>query len=310
MPFIVTQQPKPTVRITAPQKQIAEAGEQFTLNAPQGFAGYIWANQTQQLGTYDSLVIDTAGTYYLAVVDQYGCSATDSIVIVQSLPIPDVALGLEDLHGFPGDKVTLHLKMLSSHRLDSSGATEYRAYLRFNKSLLAPVDNFASTYNTRERMIEITGTRNDSIGVLGRPIDFMVELGDSDVTMITLDSLIWTNGKPVRTTLSNGSFHLDGICPAGGNRLFSSDGYFGIKAMAPNPTGGDLGLDYQLLEHGRASMKVIDAIGRIAYTVFDQEVTPGAYHSSLDLHHLPAGVYTLVLQSATQREVRKIEVYR
>src|ERR1051326_1730911 len=121
--------------------------------------------------------------------------------------------------------------MRASHRLDSSGATEYRAYLRFNKSLLAPVDNFASTYVKRERIIEITGTRNDSIGVLGRPIEFMVALGDTDLSAITLDSLIWTNGKPVRTTLSNGSFHLDGICPAGGNRLFSSVGYFGIKEI-------------------------------------------------------------------------------
>jgi gliding motility-associated-like protein len=72
------------------------------LDAGDGFVSYLWQdNSSGQLQ-----VIETAGTYSVTAIDQYGCTVSDAIEIVQ-YPYPVVSLG-DDKEICTGDTVVLN----------------------------------------------------------------------------------------------------------------------------------------------------------------------------------------------------------
>ncbi|MDP4199817.1 MAG: T9SS type A sorting domain-containing protein [Bacteroidota bacterium] len=309
--FNITVAAKPTVDISASATQLPDNGDSIILRVPSIFSKYLWMSGTRQVGTADSLVVDSAGTYLVFVEDVAGCQAVDSIEIIPAAARPDVLLALPDLDAAPGDHIMIPLDILSSHHLDSSKATSYYCRLRFNRSLLEPDDAWPSVDNGRYRTITIAGHRADTL-VVGNllQLGFRVALGDTDQDSIMLDSVVWTNGRPVTTSLRSGLFQLLGVCTEGGKRLFSANGYFGISSIAPNPTSGNLSIKYHLIESGKTSFRIVDMLGRVVRTVLDAEQNAGAYDVQLDLSSLPCGIYTTILQSPTQRECRRMEVYR
>ncbi len=311
VPISIVALSQPVVKIMADSVQLAKAGDSVTLHVAAMFNKYYWSAGTDSLGSSDSLIVGTAGTYRVLVADTNGCEAIDSITITIAQAMPDVMLGLPDLAAAPGDHVVVPINIIASYRLDSSGATQFTCTLRFNRSLLEPDDAWPSVDAGRDRIITISGNRSDALtsGALIQ-VGFTVALGDTEETVLHLDSLVWTNGKPVTTSLSNGTFKLLGICTQGGKRLFSADGYFGITSMAPNPAGGSLSIDYRLIEPGITTLRIVDMLGRNVLTVLAGESEPGLYHATIDVSSLQSGIYTIILQSPTQREFRKLEVYR
>lgn len=73
----------------------------------------------------------------------------------------------------------------------------------------------------------------------------------------------------------------------------------------PNPSSGQFTLEVDALPVGVCSLRVYDLAGRACF----QQVlngNGGFHRSQLDLHGMPAGVYTLELQSEGARQVRKL----
>jgi gliding motility-associated-like protein len=86
-------------------------GDYVFLNGPGGYQNYLW----QDGSDFTSLLADTAGTYWLEVTDENGCSARDSMqLLVNEIPsrllendtviCPETAL---TLHALPGYKTYL-----------------------------------------------------------------------------------------------------------------------------------------------------------------------------------------------------------
>lgn len=76
----------------------------------------------------------------------------------------------------------------------------------------------------------------------------------------------------------------------------------------PNPTAGDVMLDFRMKNPGRASLQIFDALGKLAHSQALQ-ATETQVKQPLDLGHLPAGAYFIKLQTAdgvlTGRVVRE-----
>jgi hypothetical protein len=53
------------------------AGDTLILDAGAGFLTYLWSDSS----TGQTFTVDTLGTYWVEVVDSFGCSATDTIVV-------------------------------------------------------------------------------------------------------------------------------------------------------------------------------------------------------------------------------------
>ncbi|MEP7235653.1 MAG: hypothetical protein ABI778_10185, partial [Ignavibacteriota bacterium] len=183
--------------------------------------------------------------------------------------------------------------------------------IRFNRSLLAPVDQTVNSFSSgRERTVTLSGTRANTLstGTLIQA-EFIAALGDTTATILYFDSLSWTNGKPVATTLTNGLFHLLVDCPQGGNRLFSQDGRILLSSVHPNPAHGLTTIDYQLLEEGETQLILNDMLGRTCLTIVHDYQEPGVYHVAFDASQLMNGMYNCVLQTPSQVRMSKMEVY-
>lgn len=75
----------------------------------------------------------------------------------------------------------------------------------------------------------------------------------------------------------------------------------------PNPNSGQFTLEVDVLPAGASSLRVFDLAGRASF----QQVlngNGGFHRSQLDLRGMPAGIYTLELQSEGVRQVRKLVI--
>ncbi len=60
------------------------SGESATISVPNTFASYLWSNGTSA----NSISVTQEGTYAVTVTDNFGCSSTDSITIIEN-PLPN-----------------------------------------------------------------------------------------------------------------------------------------------------------------------------------------------------------------------------
>ncbi len=77
------------------------AGDYTFLEGPAGYSGYLW----QDGSTFQSILADTEGIYWLEVTDEHGCAARDSVQVIVSI-IPDDLLGADTVI-CPDETITL-----------------------------------------------------------------------------------------------------------------------------------------------------------------------------------------------------------
>ena len=87
-----------------------------------------------------------------------------------------------------------------------------------------------------------------------------------------------------------------------------------LLQVSPNPVTSQADLHYHVRAPGQVSLTLYDIAGRRVATILDEFRTSGNYRQSWDRrvngHRLPAGVYYLVLNSATQRDEQKLIIVK
>ncbi len=296
--------PKPV--ITPWVVSLPDSGGVDSLFVGGGYTSYGWS--TGKAG--DTLVILDSGYYSVAVTDSNGCSGTATIHIVRDLATPVVDIATDTITANPCDTVTFPVKIIYSRNLPPSGATNWTTTISFNRTLLVPVDNsIPSVTNGRIRTLTLTGVRPDllEIGVL-RAVPFIVCLGDTTETVVSVETFDFSNGKKAIISKYNGLLKIN-VCTAGGNRLFSDDGRLLLSQNHPNPAYSITTIDLDLLEEGRSRLFIADMLGRTIKTIYSDERKAGHYSFEVDLRDLPEGKYIYVLHtpSAIRSRIMNIE---
>ncbi len=235
------------------------------------------------------------------------------------------------LSGDPGERVAIPVVLEEATALADVGATTVRVWIRFNKTMMLPVDADAGTGAPRVNVAnvssgsiisnEIDGDdrvvglefQNDPLpaapGTLGF-LDVVVLLGDELTTGITFDSIRWIDGE-VATDSRDGEFMLTGYCDVGNNRLIRLEGAFGIKSVTPNPVGTRAEVIFETVENGPTRVEMFDITGRKVATLVDVSDLPVEAHLvELSTGGLATGAYTIVLTTPTQRSVRHVLIRR
>lgn len=232
------------------------------------------------------------------------------------------------LSGDPGERVAIPVVLEEATALADVGATTVRVWIRFNKTMMLPVDADAGTGAPRVNVSsgsiisnEIDGNdrvvglefRNDPLpaapGTLGF-LDVVVLLGDELTTGITFDSIRWVDGE-VATDSRDGEFTLTGYCDVGNDRLIRIEGAFGIKSVTPNPVGTRAEVIFETVENGPTRVEMFDMTGRKVATLVDVSDLPVQAHLvELPTGELATGAYTIVLTTPTQRSVRHVLIRR
>lgn len=88
----------------------------------------------------------------------------------------------------------------------------------------------------------------------------------------------------------------------------SSLGY--AVSSYPNPTGGQVRIDYFLPIAGDITVMLVDGMGRQVATLVEGRANDGAHSITFDTSRLAPGVYAYVLQSGTTRIVGRMTIVR
>jgi gliding motility-associated-like protein len=82
---------------------------ELVLNAGSGYSGYIWSN-----GSGDSTItVDTTGTYWVQVMNQYGCTASDTIEVIIEEYVEMVTQMIDSILVCEGQEVTILVEVLN-----------------------------------------------------------------------------------------------------------------------------------------------------------------------------------------------------
>ncbi len=287
-------------------------GDSVGLRLGASYASYHWSTGD----TVPQVMISKSGTYWVEVVDTNGCRGVSSGLVVTVRPVTpppdtaDVHLWIGDHVATPGERVILPIHITQS-KLATSGATRVAGTLRFNRTLLSPIERTSVGWVTggeREVPFDVDLAEAVAGGDLVQ-LPFIATLGNSESTWVTIADVKFTGGV-VRVTADSGSFRIEGLCRDGGTRLVEADGSFGIKTVRPNPGSDAIDIEYELVEDGTTRIVLYDPLGRLSVPIVAGSMSRGRYSAHVDVRTIPQGSYTIVLISPAQRSSVAVQIVR
>lgn len=218
-----------------------------------------------------------------------------------------------DDSAYAGEHRTMKL-MVGGVKFNSSNnlIAEYKAKVRFQKSILSPVDeSLFFGFTADSTILEVEGTINANSDVLAN-IEFVAGLGSVPSTTLDILDFKWLDdtGIPIEydTETESGTFKLLGICPEGGPRLINPDGIVSVDAK-PNPSSGVMTIDMNLIENGRTTLEMYNISGKSVKNLFDKVINKyGSYSVTFETNDLNTGEYVLILKTSTTIHSKKIYI--
>lgn len=230
-------------------------------------------------------------------------------------------LGVGELWAAPGEIVEIPIAVADSRELAFSSATAITGSLRYNRTLLFPIESIPAGAIVRnrvdgdDRVLDLLFPLSSPLaangrGVLGK-IRFEAVLGNDTTTALRLEGT-GSVGGPLQIATTAGRFHLTGICLQGGARLFDDSGApLKITSIHPDPARDRVTVEFDAIEQGPTSLLLIDALGReVRSAMRNQEILPGHHEAPIDLEGLATGSYTLLLRTPTKTLTSGLRIMR
>ncbi|HVK39604.1 MAG TPA: choice-of-anchor D domain-containing protein [Candidatus Kapabacteria bacterium] len=206
-----------------------------------------------------------------------------------------------------GDTVEIPIVLDAATNLAASGATGFATTLRFNGTLLEPIDDTPrGAMAGFDRIIPLTLTLPAGADGVLATLRFRVGLGNDTVTALLLEGTQALDG-PVTMSVEVGRFTLTGICLDGGPRLINPMGTIALK-LSSNPARARAEATVATVELGRTTLTLTDVTGRSIRTFVDGEMQPGEHVIPLDLRDVGSGMYLLQLRTETEQRTILMEV--
>ena len=138
-------------------------------------------------------------------------------------------------------------------------------------------------------------------------IPFTAMLGDSECTILAVDSLIWDGMYYPMNVKCQICMNL---CKEGGNRLVLSTQKASLSQNNPNPVNTYTKINYEIIEKSNSQLYLIDVFGNRIETIRDGIIDDGSYEVTIDASDLAQGVYFYILQTPTRTFIKKMNVVR
>jgi hypothetical protein len=219
-------------------------------------------------------------------------------------------VSIKDDSGYAGDhkNIPILLEKVPASSVQSE-ATNFSARIAYDRSVLYPSSGIIQ-HGARFDTVNITGAigASETLAVL----PFVAMLGESTTSPMNIVDFTWLDGSgnpaDFDVETQSGTFHMLGICPAGGQRLYDPDGQISIAHVKPNPANGIIHIDIQTTETGRTQLSLMNILGQKISSISDGELKPGSHSFDFNTKDLSAGSYFLLLQTPTVRRLERVEV--
>jgi hypothetical protein len=228
--------------------------------------------------------------------ESWGIDNISISTILAPVVIPAATIEAGVVSGAPGDIVEVPIRLRNARALERSGATSFSGILRFDASLLLPVDRMQlGTVSNGVRSIPLTLPTTTGPDSILTTIRFHAALGSALSTSLSLEGFSSTGGSVLLDTIA-GRFALRDYCSAGGPRLVAM-GSGGLIKVSPNPAPASLDVEFTLVEDGAVNISLYDPLGIHVSTLFDGIAPHGDHRQIHDAASLPAGDYLILLRT-------------
>ena len=147
-------------------------------------------------------------------------------------------------------------------------------------------------------------------GQLSQPGGGSLDMGQALVK--AHDGSLIMAGKTRRTSADDFNVWLIKIGRETGisENLFSMPDNFGLLRAFPNPFNLSTTITFDMVEPGRANLRLYDLLGREIMTIDNRYRPAGEHHLVFDAVSLPSGIYFFELQAGDRRSWKKITLIK
>ena len=219
--------------------------------------------------------------------------------------VTNITLTAPAVHGAPGDTILIPIAL----NVSPLSHLPFSVDIALNQTIFSVVDrSLPERISGDDRIVTITATADSSVTIYY--LKCVIGLGDSLDVSLGLENGLWSSACPSTLSESSGSFHLDNVCPAGGDRLFDPFGTFTLKQSVPNPANGSTSISFSTPEDTYTELFLVDLLGRRVKTLAADVIKHGSYTTSFDASGRAAGVYYNVLQTSDKTLPGRLVVAR
>lgn len=196
-----------------------------------------------------------------------------------------------------GDIISIPIILESSNKLLKTGAKTFEAKIRFNKSLLEPLEALQVDDAGSDYILTVRGEVKDTVGILAT-MKFRARLGNDSLTPLAFESFRWIETTKLKVATQNGEFLLNDLCKAGGvTRLVKKGISLSLASITPNPVRTATTLSFVLAERTGVRISVIDIMGREMSIIKNEVLSSGKYETILSTEFMANGRYFVVLRT-------------
>jgi len=282
-----------------------------TLTSTQADSYKWYENGTEISETGRFIIVKDSSYYFVRAYNQFSCENVSDTFKVSLVSLkPFAQIGLPDtIFANTGDIVYIPVSIIQSKDLKILIPKELSASLNFNKSILFSLEPEAVVdINSVQQKISFKRTFSDTIGLIAR-LKFMALLGDTDCDSLVLDNVTLTSAN-ASIQLNNGIFCIKNICTQPVKRLYDGTRQLVLQQNVPNPFSDETNIIFCTIEEGQTKLTLFDILGNEVFTYFDKNIPAGDYSVSIGAGTLQTGVYYYILNTPTQKVIKKLEVVK
>ncbi len=198
-----------------------------------------------------------------------------------------------------GEFIEIPIYIKNKKNFEKAGINKIDFELKFNSTILEPIDFPNAKFEEKSRIIEFKGIDVNPINEIIAKVKFKAGLGNAEHCGLVLQNAT-TDSFDVHFDLKNGLFELSDICKDGGSRLIDfNTNQGGIISITPNPANEIAKLNVGFIEKSQTKISVVDLSGSIVMTLFDAISEVGTHEFTINLSKLSSGNYMIRFESPT-----------
>ncbi|MCX7737309.1 MAG: hypothetical protein N2319_11425 [Candidatus Kapabacteria bacterium] len=272
-----------------------------------GYVSYQWNTGA----TTRTIVVRDPGSYTVIVVDTNGCRNTSPPILITVIqPTTVVTLSDTVIRKEPGEIFNVILRITDQTDLDFCKAFNFKARIRFNKTIMVPFGNTPQgIIDNQDRVITLQGRRNGFDPNLAN-MTFLATLGEVEESNFLLEFFEWDDCRFDVTRIDT-TVRLINLCKAGGiTRLFKSGGGVITMTIKPNPSSSSAEIEFTTPESGFTHLAVYDLTGIKISDIYNGVIESGSYRAIYDVTNIATGVYFVILKTPSEVINRIMEVQK
>ncbi|MCX7737761.1 MAG: T9SS type A sorting domain-containing protein [Candidatus Kapabacteria bacterium] len=216
-------------------------------------------------------------------------------------------VSLPDIWAKSGETIDIPLTLDSVKNSNDVVLQNYSAVISFSKYLLEPLNKNYEIFGD-SCYIKINGIKNSDVTKILDNIKFLVLLGDTDLTKLTINEFLWEQ-EGVEVIKKNGSVRIINEC-YNTTRFVKNGESLESIIIKPNPVSDYLEIEFKILNDAYYFIYLSDINGKIVKYLLNSSLEKGVYSDKFSVNDLPSGIYNIVFISNDGISTQKVLVIK